>query len=281
MNSQTILFVINPDTADKVIAEAAEAAAQDQTHLSCLLLGAAPALPIYALGVPPYGGMNVPDNWGELVEAARQNQNDRVQAIEAVLARSGVSGDVQAILCATMEMKDHVARRARVCDMAHISPNLRDTPEILREAAHGVLFQSPVGLRLNGPLSLEATRIFVAWDSSKAASRSVHVALPHLKEAEEVIIGCFDPVMTAEKDGLDPGTDLAAWLSHHGCNVTVSQYPSGGNEIGQCIQDRSDEIGADLVVMGAYGHARMVQTVFGGTTRTMFEQVDLPVLLTH
>ncbi|MFC6582283.1 universal stress protein [Sulfitobacter aestuariivivens] len=74
---------------------------------------------------------------------------------------------------------------------------------------------------------------------------------------------------------------MAKWLSHHGCNVTVSQFPSGGREVGQAIQDRATELGADLVVMGAYGHARMIQTVLGGTTRTMMEQTDLPLMLAH
>ncbi|MFY0312091.1 universal stress protein, partial [Leisingera sp. D0M16] len=91
----------------------------------------------------------------------------------------------------------------------------------------------------------------------------------------------FDPDLTDERDGEDPGTDAAAWLSHHGCNVTVSQFPSGGRDVGPAIQDRAREAGADLVVMGAYGHSRLREAVFGGTTRTMIEQTELPVLFAH
>lgn len=281
MNRRTFLFVINSGTSDDQIAEAAEVAAQRQGHLTCLLLGSAPALPMYAYGAPPYGAMNVPDNWGDLVQDAHRDQQERADAIKAVLAKSDVSGEVQSALCVTMDIKPCVARSARVCDEALIAPNLRDTADTLREVAYGVLFHSPIGLRLNGPALLNVARVFVAWDSSEAAASAVHAALPYLKEAEEVVIGCIDPVMTTECNGQDPGTDVAAWLSHHGCNVTVSQFPSGGREVAACLQDRAKEFGADLVVMGAYGHTRLRQAVFGGTTRSMMEQVDLPVFLAH
>ncbi|GFE65486.1 universal stress protein [Litoreibacter roseus] len=281
MDHSTILFVINQKTSNDAISDLAHSCAARQIHLACFLLGSAPELPTYAYGVPPYGGMNIPDNWQDLVDQAHQTQRDRVQEIEGLLSTSGVSGDVQSVMCPTRDIKQLVAHRARVCDIAHIASNVRDAPEMLREAAHGILFNAPVGLLLNGSPASPAKRVFVAWDSSKAASRSIHAAMPYLKEADDVIIGCFDPVMTPGNDGADPGTDVAAWLSHHGCKVMVSQYPSGGREIGDSIIDRAKEAGVGLVVMGAYGHARMIEAVFGGTTKTMMEQTDLPVLLAH
>lgn len=281
MTRRTTLLLINAETPDTVITEAAEVAAQNQDHLSCLLIGPAPVLPMYAYGVPPYGSMNVPDNWSELVMEAQQAQSDRVDAIEALLAKSACAGDVRSVMCATADVKTWVARSACVSDEACIAANLRDAPEIFREAAYGVLFHSPIGLRVNGSTSPNAERVFVAWNSGKEAAGAVHAALPYLQAAKEVVIGCIDPVMTQQDEGQDPGTDVAAWLSHHGCTVTVSQYPSGGREVAQCILDRAQELGADLVVMGAYGHARMLQAVFGGTTRSMIDQTEMPVLLAH
>lgn len=281
MHRRTILFVLNSDTPDAQITLAAEDAAKDASHLVCLLLGQAPALPMYTIGVPIFSGVHIPDNWSETVQMAQKAHNDRVDAIEALLAKCGASGDVHPALCVTQDIKHHVSRLARVSDEAFLAPNLRDTPDVLREAAAGVLFHSPIGLRLNGSVEQKADRVFVAWNSSEAAAAAVHAALPYLKEASEVAIACFDPVMTASGDGQDPGVDVAKWLSHHGCNVTVSQFPSGNREIGQAIQDRAKEFGADLVVMGAYGHARMIQTVLGGTTRSMMEQTDLRLLLAH
>lgn len=281
MTGQTSLFLIDADTPDPVIMEAAEISARKESHLSCLLIGPGPVLPMYAYGAPPYGSMSVPDNWGEIVAGAQEAQSDRIDAIEALLAKSGSSGDVRSVLCATADIRRWVARSACVSDVAYLASNLRDTPDVFREAAYGVLFHSPIGLLVNDATFARAERVFVAWNSGREAACAVHAALPHLRAAKEVVIGCIDPVMTQQDDGQDPGTDVAAWLSHHGCSVTVSQYPSGGKDVAECILDRAREVGADLVVMGAYGHARMVQAVFGGTTRSMLEQTDMRVLLAH
>ncbi|MGJ8596286.1 universal stress protein [Sulfitobacter sp.] len=281
MERRTIVFVMNSATTDAEINEAAMAAAQDQNHLMCLLLGPLPSLPSYFYGGMAYGGMILPDNWSEVVEEGKNELMERVQEVEKLLAKSGASGDVQYAMCVSVDIKHHVARAARVSDEVHFASTLRDTPEFFHEAAVGVLFHTPVGFMVNGNAEKKCDRVFIAWDSSDAAASAVHAALPYLKEAKEVVIACIDPIVSPEYDGQDPGTDVAAWLSHHGCNVTVSQFPSGGRDVAQCIQDRASEFGADLVIMGAYGHAKMIQTVFGGTTKTMLEQTDLPVLFAH
>ena len=281
MGNATILLLMNKDTPDDTVAELAEASTSSGGHLSCLIVGSGPSLSYSAYGIPPYGALNIPDNWGDEIEIAHQRQNQRVQEVKELLSRGDYSGDVQSAFCVSSEIRYHVARKACVSDVAYVAPNLRDTPEEWHEIAHGVLFQSPVGLMLNGRPEIQPKRVFVAWDGSTAAARAVHLALPYLKASEDVIIGCFDPVTMPGADGANPGSDVAAWLSHHRCRVTVSQFPSGGKEIALCIQDRARETGADLVVMGAYGHSRMLQAIFGGTTRTMTEQTEFPVFMAH
>ena len=281
MDHQTCLFVIDLDTPDAVVSEMAGRARETDTHLICLLLGESPVLPLNAYGAMPYGSVSVPDHWTELVQQAQAEIKTRGNAVEQILAQSGASGDVHPVSCATMDIKYNVARRALVCDIVNIAQNLRDTPALYREAGHGVLFQSATGLLLNGDPTIGAEHIFVSWDGSIAASRAVHAALPYLRHAKNVTIACFDPEMTEGEDGEDPGVDVASWLSHHGCNVTVGQYPSGGHEIADCIQNRAQEVGSDLIVMGAYGHSRMKQAIFGGTTRAMMEQTDHRLLLAH
>ena len=281
MTRRTLLYVMNADTPDHKISEAAESAAEREDHLICLIVGVSHSVPLYAYSALPYGGMDIAENWTDLIAATRLNHQDRADEVETLLAKSAVSGEVQPVICPTLEIKHHVARAARVSDEAYFADNLRNTPDILREAASGILFHSPIGFRLNGPPSLNPERIFVAWDSSEAAASAVHFALPHLKQAQEVVIACIDPIMTLQHDGPDPGTDMGAWLSHHGCHVTVSQIPSGGHGVGKCIQDHAQGFGADLVVMGAYGHARMLQTVLGGTTRAMLDQTELAVFMGH
>lgn len=281
MKNSTFLLVLNHETDDLFIEELANALVPLQAHLSCFLMSPGVELPAMVSGWPPYGGVEISEDWKALLDEALDMQKNRIADIEKVLARTGVSGDVQAVLYRSAETSDYIARRARLCDLSVFAPNLNNTPQFMNEAARGVLYKSSSGLLLNGMPSSDFGRVVIAWDSSYAAAAAVRAALPYLKAADEVTIACFDLRASEETGGADPGTDVAAWLSHHGCEVVLSQYPSGGREIGQCIQDRARELGADLVVMGAYGHSRLLQTVFGGTTKTMFEQTELPVLMAH
>ncbi len=281
MKNSTILAVLNHETDDQFIEAMAETFAPLQIHMACFLMSPGVEFPVAVYGIPPYGNVQVSNEWKQLVDEALNLQKKRVGEIEQILARRGVSGDVQALLCHSTETRDHIARRARLSDLTVLAPNLRDTPQFVNEAALGVLYGSASGLMMNGLPTSQFDRILVAWDSSKAAASAVRAALPYLTRANEVTIACFDPVASEELGGVDPGTDVSTWLSHHGCNVVLSQYPSGGREIGQCIQDRARELGADLVVMGAYGHSRLLQAVFGGTTRSILEQTEIPVLMAH
>lgn len=281
MEHKSSLFLIGKNTSDAEILAVGENAYEQQAHLTCLMLDLAPALPYYAYGSTAYGSMTIPEDWSDLVRKCHADIKVRAEEAGALLAKAGASGEVQPVISSAIDIKHNVSQRARTCDIAHIAPDLRDDETIFYEAAHGVLFHSPVGLMLNGDPLIRRDRIFVAWDGGQPAASAVHAALPYLLAAQEVVIGCFDPAGMAGQKGEDPGAGLAAWLSHHRCPVTLAQYPSGGAEIGRCILERAREAGAGMVVMGAYGHSRWREAVFGGTTRTMMEQTSLPVLLAH
>ena len=229
----------------------------------------------------PYGAIDVPDAWPQQMRAAQDALKEQTERIEALLGAAGCSGEVRPVLSATADLKDTVVASARVSDVAVLSPSLRDRDERFRAALHALLFHAPIGVVLNGSALAPAPGVFVAWDDSAPAARAVHLALPVLKAAEEVVIACFDPLAAVDGQPTEPGADVALWLSHHGCTVRVAQFPSGGAEIGAAIQARAAEAGSDLIVMGAYGHARMRQAVFGGTTRTLMTQTDTRVFLAH
>lgn len=281
MQRKTSLFVISKDTSDETVTAAAEAGRSQDAYLACLFLDNPPGRPYFASGTTAFGAAAMPADWVDSFREARQAAEARAAGVNGLLARSGCSGDVQYAVCDNVDLRLLCAQRAKSCDIAQFAGELRKNSDIFREALHGLLFQSPIPVIVNSSPFASYSRIFLAWNSSLAASRAAHAALPYLLSAEEVVIGCFDPGMSDLRDGEDPGTDAAAWLSHHGCNVTVSQYPSGGYDVGRAIQERAREAGAGLVVMGAYGHSRLREAVFGGTTRTMIEQTGLPVLFAH
>lgn len=282
MKNQTVLFVMSTQTADREVEQLLTHAAGNNGRVICLVVAMAPEYPLNAFGALPYGGMDVPKNWIEEVTNTKKELKARCNEVEAMLQSAGVSGDVHAMHTVTSHVRTVVSTRALVCDVATIADNLRtELPEVFRAAIYGILFDSPIGLVLNGSPLTDAKRVFLAWNGELPAARAAHAALPILLAATDVHIAVFDPKSDETLNGEDPGADMARWLSHHGCEVTVHQYPSGGMDIGAALMRRAAEVGADLVVMGAYGRSRTRELIFGGTTRTMLDQTDAKVFIVH
>ncbi|QCO57774.1 universal stress protein (plasmid) [Pseudorhodobacter turbinis] len=282
MKNSTILIATSKDAPLDRLAQKLETLRAIPARAVVLLVAQMPVFPYSAIGLPPFGPIDIPPEWQEEVANLRTSLNDRAQEVEALLQAHDISGEVATATCEPAMLADAIARRAMLCDMAIISEELREPEAIFRQAVYGVLFQSPAGLLLNDPKAAVLSapkRVFVAWNTHLHSARAVHQALPLLRQADEVVIASFDPVMTELREGEEPGADVAKWLTHHGCTVTVQQYPSGGKDIAECILDRSKEVGADLIVMGAYGHSRMRETIFGGTTHSMIAQSDRAVFL--
>lgn len=284
MENSTILIAIGKDASTDDLAKKLETIRTIPARVAILLVGEVPQFPYYAVGVPPYGSVDFPPEWQEAVSRSKAALKAKQDEIETLLQQHDVAGGVAIVATEPSQISDAIARRAMLCDIALISDDLRVPDTLFRQVVYGVLFQSPIGVLLNDPAA-EALhrpkRVFVAWNTHLHTARAVHQALPILRQTEDVTIGTVDPVMSEYSAGEDPGVDVAKWLTHHGCNVTVQQYPSGGHDVGSCILDRSKEIGADLIVMGSYGHSRTREAIFGGTTRTLIEQTDQAVFLAH
>lgn len=284
MKNRTILIAIGKDASSAALAKNLEAIRAIPARAAIMIIGEMPVFPYYAVGIPPYGGTDIPPEWQAAVSANQTALKAKEEEIETLLQQHDVSGEVSTVACEPPQVADTIARRAMLCDLALVSDDLRQTETLFRQVVHGILFQSPVGVLLNDhgvDTLLKPKRVFVAWNTHLHSARAVHQALPFLCQADEVIIGTVDPVMKEFRDGEDPGVNVAKWLTHHGCNVVVRQYPSGGQDIGDCILSRSKEAGADLIVMGSYGHSRTREAFFGGTTRTLIEQTDQAVFLAH
>ena len=124
-------------------------------------------------------------------------------------------------------------------------------------------------------------RVLIAWDAGREAARAVSDALPLLKGAEAVEVVAFDPERGGRRHGEEPGADIGLYLSRHGVKVTVARQSGAGYEVGGQILSRAADYGADLIVMGAFGHSRVRELVLGGATRTLLEAMTVPVLMSH
>ncbi|WP_171237307.1 universal stress protein [Ruegeria sp. HKCCA5763] len=281
MQHRTSTYYLGVNTDDERILECAEAARIQNGHLTCILVAALPNLPYLKYGSNRFVEAGLPSNWLDLLKAKNVALKSRAAEVEALLERQGVSAKVIAFIGSGLELQHLVAQQANSSDIAFLDAELRKDPDLFHRIACGVLFYSPIALMVNGDPFVRRDCIFLAWNDGLPASRAAHLALPFLRVTSKVVIGCFDLPPPDDVEGQVRGTDIAGWLSHHGCNVTVSQFPRGGNSIEHCIQTRAREMGADLVVMGAYGHSYMRESIFGGTTQAMLEQTGIPVLFGH
>jgi len=124
-------------------------------------------------------------------------------------------------------------------------------------------------------------RILVGWDAGRAAARAVADALPLLVRAAAVEVLVIDAERRRAGHGQEPGADIARYLARHHAHVDVRRLSSGGEDVGRVLLSHAAAFGAHLLVMGAYGHARLNELMFGGVTRTALHDADLPVLMSR
>ncbi|SAL82689.1 UspA domain-containing protein [Caballeronia terrestris] len=126
------------------------------------------------------------------------------------------------------------------------------------------------------------TRVMLAWDGSREATRAVHDALPFLQRARQVTVVTVNELSTRSLASQIPGAEIALTIGRHDVKVEVNAIEGAHDaSIGDVLLSRASNLGADLLVMGAYGHARWRELVLGGATRTLLKSSTLPLLLSH
>lgn len=117
-------------------------------------------------------------------------------------------------------------------------------------------------------------RVAIAWRDDKQAARAVIPALRCLGAAEHV-----DVLMGVREDAGRPA--MPRMFVDHGIAATPHDLPMSPGPFGRTLLDRVHEIGADLLVMGAYAHSPLRELILGGVTRYVLAHADLPVLMRH
>lgn len=175
--------------------------------------------------------------------------------------------------------------RARYCDLIVIgqtnprepSPSvMSDFPEFMVVNAGRPTLLIPY----DGDFSNIGKHVVVAWDGSREAARAISDAMPLLHRSSCVQILIVNPGEEIEAHGEEPGADIALYLARHGIKVEVCVRFSKKNT-GEAILQHAQELGASLLVMGAYGHSRFREMVMGGVTRSILENMNVPVLMSH
>ena len=159
---------------------------------------------------------------------------------------------------------------------------------------HGVTLEGYVGLHMpeemlmtsicpvlvlpkNRKIETVGERVLVAWKDTKEAARAVRESLPMLQAAKNVfVLTCDRP-----HHRFEAGKDIVAFLTRHGVSVEPVSDIADGNDVGPIILSYAADVKADLLVMGAYGHSRWREIVFGGVTHHVLKNMKLPLLMAH
>ena len=123
-------------------------------------------------------------------------------------------------------------------------------------------------------------RIMIGWNESPEALIAVRAALPMLIQADVAHVVVIDPP-THGPNRSDPGGMLSQYLARHDVKVEIDVLSKTLPRVSDVMMRHAADMDADMVVMGAYGHSRFREAVFGGATRYMLEQAKLPVFMAH
>lgn len=243
---------------------------------------------IYAIPepfIPPYdGGGYIPADLIESqAERARQRAAEARKHFDERMSRIGMESEWRET---EGYAADVVSLNAKYADLTVVGQSDPDDPgnypnpglpaEVALGAGRPVLVVPYIG----------ATRevgknVLVAWNGSREATRAVNDALPILERADKVTILAVDPREGGADHGDIPSADIALHLARHGVKAEAAQTVSSDIDVGDVILSRISDLGADLAVMGAYGHSRMRELMMGGVTRDLLRHMTIPVLLSH
>ena len=177
-----------------------------------------------------------------------------------------------------------IAEHARYADLVIMAQPNDEAGSRFREIADLVTLRAGAPVMLvpeKSPMDKIGARILVAWDGSAPAARAVRDAMPFLEKASFVKVFAVDPKPGISGLGDLPGADLAHHLASHGVNAEAEHSSSGGVRIGDILLNKATDMGADMIVTGAYGRSRIGELILGGVTDTMMSSMTVPVLMSH
>lgn len=154
-------------------------------------------------------------------------------------------------------------------------PTARSMPaELLVHAGRPVLLVPSVG-----PLPEAVRDVAVAWDGTRAAAVAMRDALPLLASAESVDLVTVHGAEDWTTSGSLCLPEMQAWLQRHG--VQAQAREAYGPNIADALLAHCRDRGADLLVMGGFGHTRTREVILGGSTQEIMARMKLPVLFSH
>lgn len=251
-------------------------AARCDAHLTGVYVDPVPVAPEFiAMSAAP-----------ELLQAVCDESESRVQearaAFEARASRAGVRSDFRR---GEGPMYPALAEHARCSDLLVVTQESDGAtgPVLGGFADHAVMACGRPVLVVpftSAPVPTDGT-VVVAWSGTRESARAANDALPLLALAARVEVVVIEPESTPLGGDALPGAVLAEHLARHGVSVEARSLPSAGLHPEERLLSHAADLSANLIVMGAYGHSRLRETVLGGMTRHLMLHMTVPVLMSH
>ena len=280
MTYKTILVSLNEvGRAAELIAAAADLARQTGAHVSGLYV--VPAVQVY----PSVGFEAAPQVFEGNRTYFKDNSARVKQSFEDAMTREGLPHDFHLVDARTPVIADEVIAQGRSADLIIVSTtNPDEITGVERDFVEQVVMSAGrplVVLPYQGSAKISLDDIVVGWDGGREATRAAFDALPLLKLANIVRVVRVDPQKDPALRGSIAGSDLAQSLARHGIKAEAQGYPTDGLDEGQALMRCAEDNGSGLIVMGAYGHSRLAEFIFGGATRFVLTRLTRPVLMSH
>ena len=262
---------------------AAELARRHEAHLTGLFI----IEPVSLVGFVSPGGADFAQ-----VEVLQAMQEQHEKARGAIGERLGslfqTRADDVGVLAewriAHGDPSERVSVHACYADLAIVGQSDPDAPHWGSAVPEAVLLESgrPVlVVPYIGATQAVGQRVLVAWNASREAARAVNDALPLIAPRGRVTVLAINPARGIGGEGDLPAADMAHHLARHGITAEAAHATAEDVAVGDIILSRAADIGADLIIMGGYGHSRAREFVLGGATRALLGHMTVPVQLSH
>lgn len=279
MAYKTILVSLNDvPRAEAMIDAAAQLAKTYDSHLiGCYVI---PAVTIY-----PEVGFASPS----AVDDTRQQYFKTNIAVvkerfEAKLRQEGLSGEWRTVNSLYTDIAPSLMEHGRTADLTMVS-QIAENPgaEIEQGLVEHVVMECgrPVLIIPQKGSLADVKSAVVGFNATREATRALFDGLPLLRSAKDVRVVWVDPYKERGVAGEVPGADAAAALARHGVKATAEGLAAGGANAGEALLQHVNDLGAELLIMGAYAHSRMHEYIFGGATQHVLAHAKVPVLMSH
>jgi nucleotide-binding universal stress UspA family protein len=280
MAYNTILLVVNEvHRAEHLIETTRALATKFGAHISGLYV--IPGVMVY-----PSDGMSMGAGLGVgSFDGHRKQFMDKLRKVrdkfETTMRSDNISFDFHVVDSDIAIISTDVIENCRAADLIIVSAVDRENPssvesdfveQVVLAAGRPVLV-----LPFKGESKIDFDNVVLAWNASKESARAAFDGLDFMRAAKNTRIFTIDKMPQTKAHTMD----IAQTLDRNGIDCELTEIKSSGGNVGEILLNATKDHSAGLLILGAYGHNRLTEWVFGGTTRHVLRHMNCPILMSH